>query len=164
MCCKVLEIKQLQKPPGKWCSHISHGRGCSIYESRPGVCRTFFCEWMMNPALGPDWKPEKSKFVMYTAPDGNMTVAVDPATPAAWREARYYTDIKTNAARLADSGKMLTVYTGLKLTVVLPDRNEEIGVLPPGKMIRLWIRETAGRRSYEVSVEPIPTPESPAGA
>ena len=36
MCCKVPYIKEFEKPAGVWCRHAVPGKGCGIYESRPG--------------------------------------------------------------------------------------------------------------------------------
>src|SRR4051794_3985517 len=36
MCCKVPYIKEFEKPAGVWCKHAVAGKGCGIYESRPG--------------------------------------------------------------------------------------------------------------------------------
>src|ERR1700730_8709696 len=81
MCCKVPPIKALKKPPGKWCPHAVFGKGCGIYADRPAVCSAFYCEWMRNPSLGPEWKPDKAKLVV-SFPD----IWVDPGVPNAWRE------------------------------------------------------------------------------
>ena len=63
MCCKVPYIKEFEKPAGVWCKHAVAGKGCGIYESRPGSCQAFYCLWMQDASFGPEWKPEKSKFV-----------------------------------------------------------------------------------------------------
>ena len=58
LCCKVFPVPDLAKPAGKWCQHCQPGKGCRIHETRPEVCRKFFCGWMVSPGLGPEWKPE----------------------------------------------------------------------------------------------------------
>ena len=35
-----------------------------IYEDRPDTCKSFYCMWLIDPTLGPEWKPEKSHFVV----------------------------------------------------------------------------------------------------
>src|SRR4051812_22511432 len=64
LCCKVIAVTDFDKPPGVWCAHCIRGKGCGIYESRPTDCRTFFCEWMLEHGLGPEWKPEHAKFAL----------------------------------------------------------------------------------------------------
>ncbi len=40
LCCKLAKIVGLDKPDGVWCRHCAPGRGgCTIYETRPPVCR-----------------------------------------------------------------------------------------------------------------------------
>jgi hypothetical protein len=58
LCCKLLRIEELDKPAGVWCPHCQAGLGgCKIYGVRPGPCRSFHCAWLINPELGPEWRP-----------------------------------------------------------------------------------------------------------
>jgi hypothetical protein len=61
MCCEWLDIETegLSKKAGVLCQHC-HGGGCGIYETRPVLCRTFFCGWRLVQQLGDDWRPDKS--------------------------------------------------------------------------------------------------------
>jgi len=95
MCCKVPYIKAFEKPAGVWCAHAAAGKGCAIYASRPDECRAFYCLWMQDASFGPEWKPEKAKFVTYIQQNGvNIQVAVDPSFPNAWMREPYYARIK----------------------------------------------------------------------
>jgi hypothetical protein len=60
VCCIVptIDDPDIQKKPGMHCRHCE--TGCKIYESRPKSCRDFYCAWRMIPALGPDWRPDRS--------------------------------------------------------------------------------------------------------
>lgn len=60
VCCIVPAIDDpaLHKKAGNLCHHCE--QGCSIYEARPKPCRDFYCAWRMTPALGPDWRPDRS--------------------------------------------------------------------------------------------------------
>lgn len=62
ICCKVLPIstEELKKTASVLCQHCDEGRGCRIYETRPVVCRGFFCEWRLNPQIPATWRPDKS--------------------------------------------------------------------------------------------------------
>lgn len=128
MCCKLPAVPVLQKPRNTWCQHCQPGRGCGIYETRPDLCRSFFCEWMMSPELGPEWKPETCKFVLLQAPDGNLNVLVDPGYANAWRDMRYYPRLKTTAAWLLERGRLAIVLSGADKIVILPDRDERVRV------------------------------------
>ena len=62
VCCKLLpvNVSGLQKTANVLCQHCDEGQGCRIYLSRPDVCRSFYCEWRLNPELPATWRPEKS--------------------------------------------------------------------------------------------------------
>ena len=95
MCCKVPAIEEFAKPPGVWCKHAVSGKGCGIYAERPGSCRAFYCLWMQDASFGPEWKPEKAKFVVYVQRNGvNLQVAVDPSFPNAWTKPPYQARIR----------------------------------------------------------------------
>jgi Fe-S-cluster containining protein len=61
---QLFDLPELHSPAGKWCRHCAPGKGCKIYEMRPGTCRTFFCAWMVSAGLGPEWKPEHAKLIV----------------------------------------------------------------------------------------------------
>ncbi len=45
-CCKVFPIPDVGKDDTKWCRHCEIGKGCTIYEHRPTVCRDYVCMWL----------------------------------------------------------------------------------------------------------------------
>src|SRR3954471_10751405 len=91
LCCKLMAVAALSKPASIWCTHCTPGRGCGIYEQRPEECRTFHCNWLVDARLGPNWKPEKSKFALVTTREGNgIEVRCDPNFPTAWRKEPFY--------------------------------------------------------------------------
>lgn len=127
LCCKVLPVPELAKKAGSWCSHVVQGRGCAIHTTRPGQCRSFSCRWLENTGLGPEWKPERSKFVLYSEAEGQRLIAVcDPGTPGAWRAPAYYPQFKQWAARAVEDQRQILVVNGRKLTVVLPGSDVEL--------------------------------------
>ena len=107
--------------------------------------------------MGPEWKPEVSKFMVFVAGDGTFTIMVDPGAPAAWKDPRYYTGIKTVAARLLDSKMMPTmVIIGARRIVILPERDAEVKI-PDGHGVRIVEMQTPqGQRKYDVVVEKLP--------
>jgi hypothetical protein len=60
VCCIALAIDalELRKPVGQVCPHCVLDQGCAVYESRPAICRGWFCGWRqldwLNEALRPD--------------------------------------------------------------------------------------------------------------
>lgn len=58
-CCVVAKIDapELQKAEGEVCPHCT-GSGCAVYETRPGVCRTFNCAWKRIPTMPLETRPD----------------------------------------------------------------------------------------------------------
>jgi hypothetical protein len=133
LCCKVVSIPIFGKAAGQWCSHAKPGKGCGIHATRPFVCRGFYCHWMLTPGLGPEWKPDVAKFLISTRNNGmRITAHVDKATPHAWRREPYYSTFKAWAVKAAAQRPymhLIDVMIGEQLTVILPDRDVEFGVI-----------------------------------
>ena len=89
MCCTLLGVGDLNKPPDVWCRHCTDDRGCSIYDSRPQSCRDFICDWLYAPptmwsVYNDAMRPDRSHVVVYPGGDGTPTMKVDPSYPEAW--------------------------------------------------------------------------------
>ena len=136
VCCKAFGIPELDKGPGEWCRHVVQGRGCGIHDTRPGTCRLFFCHWMRNGRLGPEWRPNIAKFVMYTEMEGRrLVIAPDAGTPTSWRRSPYLAQIKRWAAAGAANNNQILVFTGRRAIAVLPDRDHDLGTVEVGDRI-----------------------------
>jgi hypothetical protein len=153
MCCKVPYIQEFDKPAGVWCKHAVAGKGCGIYEARPDSCRAFYCLWMQDASFGPEWKPEKAKFVTYIQQNGvNIQVAVDPSFPNAWTREPYYARIKQWAREGAADGRFVFVRIGPRMLAVLPDRDLDIGRVDPQDNIVVARRPGPAGATYVVEV------------
>jgi hypothetical protein len=142
----------LEKPTGQWCPHCAVGKGCGIYNERPTECRTFMCDWLLVEALGPEWKPEKSKIVLAST-DGKIIAYVDPASPTAWRKSPYIERLTALMQKSLPDGILVYVMVANRYTLLLPDREEEIGRLDPkDEVILKTFRTPLGRLEYEVEV------------
>ena len=159
LCCKVYSIKELSKPAGRWCIHAGRGSGCTNHADRPHVCRQFFCSWLVDPNLGPEWKPEVSRFFLSADPAYQaLTLMVDPGMPLAWKREPYYAVLKKFSYVFFRLNKKVLVNLRGHITVVLPDRDAPIGVIAPGEEIVIW-REGATyaaslRRNLELAKAP----------
>src|SRR5262245_40783104 len=107
LCCKLMGIPELEKKPGKWCTHCAVGQGCKIYADRPESCRVFDCMYRLGPP-GTDIKlrPDKCKVVI--APTTNpmiISAHVDPGYPDAWKKEPVHSLLK----RFAASGLMVVI-------------------------------------------------------
>ena len=151
LCCKVMGIGALGKPAGQWCSHCRPGTGCTIYGERPQECHTFNCGWLMEESFGPEWKPEKSKIVL-TSASNRIIAYVDPSSPRAWRDAPFYPRLMAMMKDGLPEGRLVFVAVSNRYTLLLPDREEEIGVLAPQDEVLLKGYHTPTGVGYKVEV------------
>lgn len=81
-CCIDLKIAapELKKAARVPCPHLS-GKGCGIYDKRPGVCREFLCGWRLFDDMSDDWRPDLSGVLAMRRAPSEM--------PAAWKAAPY---------------------------------------------------------------------------
>jgi hypothetical protein len=123
MCCKVYEVPVVEKPAGKWCTHCKPGRGCGIWETRPQFCRDFHCRYIVDPNLGPQWRPDISKFVMNYQPNGSFAISCDPGARHAWKQEPYYSSLKRMSQQLLENGIAMYVSDGVNKIIVTPDED-----------------------------------------
>ena len=155
LCCKLAKIVELDKPEGVWCRHCAPGRGgCTIYETRPPVCRNWNCNWILEPALGPEWRPLISKMILYYENDGRrLCVRVDPGYAGSWRREPYYSQLKHCARTAIDAHQQVVVYIRKRAIVVLPDKDVDLGDLEVGDQIWVGAQNTPkGKTWYAASV------------
>jgi hypothetical protein len=94
LCCKLLSIRELDKPIDTWCQHCRPGKGgCSIYANRPAECRSFECGWLADERIGEEWFPARCKMVLSQTDEGHLSVTVDPAFSDAWRREPYHSQL-----------------------------------------------------------------------
>jgi len=130
LCCKVMGIESLDKPPAIWCSHCKPAGGCAIYESRPQECRNFVCGYLRSTTLDERWKPSFCKFVLAEGEDNtHLKIVVDPARPDAWKKEPYYSSFKAWAQSGPDEGMKVMVAIGKRAIVILPDRDVDLGIM-----------------------------------
>ena len=162
MCCKVPAIEEFAKPPGVWCKHAVSGKGCGIYAQRPGSCRAFYCLWMQDARFGPEWKPEKAKFVVYVQQNGvNLQVAVDPSFPNAWTRPPYVGQIRKWVAEGAEHGRFVFVRIAARVIALLPDRDVDLGRVDSLDEIRVSRRIGPAGLVYDVEVKRAPRADAP---
>ncbi len=152
MCCKLLGIQELAKPRLTWCSHCKIGAGCGIYADRPQECADFYCAWLVNASLGPEWRPVDAKMVISFDTSANRVVVhVDPARGDAWRKAPHYAQIKRMAAQALSRQGHLLVWQGYNAFVVLPDKDVNLGAIDVNAIIVVSEDRTAQGASYNAA-------------
>lgn len=146
LCCKLLAIGALEKPRDRWCGHCVPGQGCGIYKSRPRECVHFECGWKVDPRLGPEWRPDRCKFLL--AYDGNakrMVVHVD-ANADNWRKEPFIGGLRNVAGDVAANGGMVMVMQRNRTLVVQPDREIDLGVIgPDDRIVTDIVMDESGR-------------------
>ena len=71
VCCTwpTINKPEIQKVSGATCRHCT-AAGCGMYETRPPVCREFFCAWRTVDIFDEDWRPDKSGVMPYVETEG----------------------------------------------------------------------------------------------
>jgi hypothetical protein len=99
LCCKVMEIEELKKPVGSWCSHCEPGKGCTIYGSHPPSCQDFTCQWLLESSMPDEFRPDRARVAVLVA-DGEgprLIARCDPSNPTAWQREPMYSTLKAQA-------------------------------------------------------------------
>ena len=154
LCCKILAVQEIEKPPGRLCVHCKEGRGCRIYAERPHSCRSFNCYFLTNPKLREEWRPSKSRIVLVVSPDGlRIGAHIDPERPSAWRREPFCTALKAWAkdalARRERIGQVI-VSIGQRTMVIFPDRNVDMGIVESDEVVVTEGRKCPEGTAYEV--------------
>jgi hypothetical protein len=73
VCCDLLGVKELGKPYYARCEHLTPGKGCGTYETRPSACRVFRCAWHLGLFdLKQQWRPDQCGLVFEIQSDANV--------------------------------------------------------------------------------------------
>lgn len=103
LCCKVLGVAEIKKPPNVWCQHSATKKGCQIYNDRPSSCKEFSCVWLLSPdKMGDHLRPDKTHVVLasFDRPGATgLSAYVDPGYPSAYREGQIGELINTVAKK-----------------------------------------------------------------
>jgi len=152
MCCKLFEINWLDrpKPAGKWCPHCRPGQGCAIWNELPAGCSAYYCIWRLDPDLGPEWRPDRARFILTHAhQDAPLAVLVDPAQPDAHRREPYRSRLARTAREILDGrGSTIVVFRGQERALLFPDREVPIPRGVDLAEIRIERRERAGEVNW----------------
>ncbi len=107
-CCKILKIRELDKPANTWCQHCEIGVGCGIYDGRPESCRVYECVWLQSQRGGKplplELRPDTSRVVIGVTNGGDdLVLYVSPDRPDAWKRggmARFVAEMRAKGFRV----------------------------------------------------------------
>lgn len=97
LCCKLPAVPHIPgfgaKPRDQMCYLCDEGKGCTIYATRPPVCRDFECMWLItqkwgdgSKAYAPELRPDQCGVVVAGTTRPDIACAfVEPSNPDAWR-------------------------------------------------------------------------------
>ena len=153
LCCKVMSVAAVSKPMGKWCPHCTIGAGCNIHEDRPGECRDFYCDFLLDPRFDERWRPETAHFVMRTSHASHwIGIHMDPQRPDAWRREPYYSKLKELARQSALTQLVVLVFIGVRAWAIYPDRDVDLGFAAPGDKAVAKLVMTPRGPQYEIVI------------
>jgi hypothetical protein len=125
-CCKVMNIDELGKPPGLWCQNRTD-RGCSIHGSHPATCKSFMCQWLVDPLIASGLRPDKSKVVLAADDDGRLIALCDPNNPLAWKREPMFSLLKQQARATWMTKATVLVKAGKRVWIITPTTEISLG-------------------------------------
>lgn len=136
MCCKLIEISEINKPQNVWCAQCRPGKGCGIYATRPGECRQFHCGWLVDRSLADEWRPDRAKFVITQEPGTRrIFIVCDTSAPGGWRREPFYSAIKSSLTRPGTERQQIVVMTGRKVTLLVRQGEFDLGEWKKGDQL-----------------------------
>ncbi len=63
LCCKLLEIKEINKPANQLCTDCILNKGCGIYKDKPQSCTDFQCAYYQMDRVSKDLRPDNCKVI-----------------------------------------------------------------------------------------------------
>ena len=88
LCCKILGVRELNKPRNVWCEHVEKGVGCKMHGNSgyPIGCRQFICAWLAQD-IAEELRPDKvHAFITDTTDGKGVAVQLDSGYPLAHLE------------------------------------------------------------------------------
>lgn len=151
MCCKLIEVTELEKPQNVWCKQCKPGKGCGSYDTRPSDCRTFYCGWMADLSFGDEWRPDRAKFIMtYEPGTERMFIVCDTGFAGAWRREPFYARIKSFLNAPGMERQQIVITTGRKLTLLVRNGEFDLGEWNKGDNIVVHYDRNSGAASARI--------------
>jgi hypothetical protein len=77
LCCKLVPVKEIDKPANTRCKHQRQIKGCLVYHTNkmPFSCHVWNCRWLVNADTHDLARPDRSHYVIDMMPD--FVIALD---------------------------------------------------------------------------------------
>jgi hypothetical protein len=153
LCCKMLRVEELNKPPLTWCALCDAKAGCKAYEERPSECRAFYCGYLLDSALDDRWKPANCKLIVTFEEHANeILIHVDPDRPDAWRKEPFYSQICRWALTAARTQGKVIVWQGDTKITISPKGQKDLheAMAATGRPVRRGQRRPERDRAWIV--------------
>ena len=159
-CCIAMNVDtpELRKEQGVPCRHLASG-GCGIYQTRPTICREWFCVWRFLPELPEAARPDRCG-VMFTyefAPDATAPFAQHYIQAVALHSLDAFAHPDTQSALailIADEAMPVWLAFGGRKTMAFPDTALADALLHPGTTAHTHLLEKAVELRQKWKLEP----------
>ncbi len=131
LCCKLMDIDELDKQPGAWCSACKPGVGCRIYDDRPEGCRVFSCQWLFEEDMPDNYRPDRTKVVLSCAEGPVLIANCDPANPLAWKNEPIYSLLKHRARTHWFGIVAVVARAGQRMWAIGANSDTDLGMVDP---------------------------------
>lgn len=111
------------------------------------------CQWLLDPGMPEDWKPNKCKFVI-DAKEHSLVVHPDPGARRPWLREPFLSHLFEMASRNIGRGATVLVMERGNTIVILPDRFVELGRLSPDDRIGVARVMTPAGPQWQARVAP----------
>jgi hypothetical protein len=156
LCCKLVPVKEIDKPANTKCIHQRQFRGCLIYHSSkmPISCHLWNCRWLLNDDTNNLARPDRSHYVIDIVPDSiiaqdgdrmfeiqTVQIWCDPNFPDAHQDPR----LRQYLLRRGEEGIVGQVrYNEYDAIIIIPPNMnlEKQWIIKDGKMESTDMRET----------------------
>ena len=121
-CCTAMYIRELDKPAGVRCEHLTD-EGCGIYGEHPAECQRFACMWLDGKGTLSD-RPDRTGAVavIENHNDGlgnGLVIYTDTESELEWKESRYLTRVADKVVK--EGGACFIVGHGYRVMMTKPE-------------------------------------------
>jgi hypothetical protein len=154
LCCKLVPVKELEKPANTRCQYQRQIKGCTIYHDlkMPISCSLWNCRWLVNDDTNDLARPDRAHYVIDIMPDSiiaqdqdriiqvqTVQIWCDPNWPDAHRDPK----LREYLLRRGEEGIVGQIRYGSEYAIIL---------IPPNmNMEKKWIEKPGDMKSDNIN-------------